>query len=240
MTPEEEEAYIASFLLGHRNTHPFYKHFLSRYDARRAKKIIDSLPFAGNRLREFVKKAGVRLIDYKVVQFTDLIRSKKPRVIYEFGAGGSTGLFAELLHENFGKYGIKGELHTFEQSKDYYQRLKSELPNELRPHVFFHYCEVKYKRVDGFRLLSYKKPHLHHPTIDLVYVDGPDHIYDGMHYKHYPFFNGDIIDLVQNGIEVRYAVNDGRWFNLPLYKKFLPSFKCTQLSRYKSFTLIPR
>jgi hypothetical protein len=186
-----------------------------------------------------VHNAGVGLIDYKVVQFAHIIRSQKPQVIYEFGAGGSTGLFCELLHENYQKYGIKGELHSFEQSEDYYHRIDDTFPKELKPYLSLHLCEVQYKRVDDFRLLSYKKPHLHHPVIDLVYIDGPDHIYDGMHYTHYPFFNGDVIDLLSEGREVRYAVNDGRWFNMSVYESMLPSYKCVQFSRYKSFTLVP-
>jgi len=239
MTEAEKEAYVRAIFLGHRNTHPYIKHVASRFNSYKAKTIIASLPGHGARLLEYVQNAGVGLIDYKVVQFAHIVRSQTPQIIYEFGAGGSTGLFAELLHENYQKYGIRGELHSFEQSEDYYRRISDAFPEELKPYLFFHLCDVQYARVSDFRLLSYKKPHLHHPVIDLVYIDGPDHIYDGMHYTHYPFFNGDIINLIHEDREIRHAVNDGRWFNMPVYERLLPSYRCTQLSRFKSFTLVP-
>lgn len=240
-TKEEEEAYADALLIGHRQCHPYIKHVIRRLAPWRAQRRLESFPDGGARLRIYVQKAGVALKDYKVIQFTDLIRSLRPRVIYEFGAGGSTCLFAELLQENHRKYGVQGELHTFEQSEDYYRRMSTTFPEDLRSYVTWHFCETQYARHGPYRALSYKKPHLHHPVVDLVYVDGPDHIYGTEHFREYPFFNSDLVDLVGGGVTVGCAVNDVRWFNKPFFEHFLPSsYRFALCLASQSFMIRPR
>lgn len=240
-TKEEEEAYAEALLIGHRQCHPYYKHVIRRFAPARARRCLQSLQDGGKRLLAYVEEARVQLKDYKVIQFSHLIRSLRPRVIYEFGAGGSTCLFAELLQENHRKYGIRGELHTFEQSADYYRRMSTAFPEDLRSYVTWHFCETQYARRGPYRALSYKKPHLHHPVVDLVYVDGPDHIYGMEHYTAYPFFNGDLVDLVEAGVVVQCAVNDVRWFNKPFFEHFLSSsHNCDLCLSSKSFLIRPQ
>ena len=70
-------------------------------------------------------------------------------MVYEFGGGGSTCLFAEILAENERRFGIKGELHTFEQSSDYYNRMTDAFPADLRPYMTMHLCDTDYKRDIG-------------------------------------------------------------------------------------------
>lgn len=239
MTKEEIDAQVTAVFLAHRNTNPFFRHIHSRLNAQKAKDILGSLPSGGERLKDFVKQAGVILKDFKIVQFTQIIRKQKPRVIYEFGAGGTTALFAELLRENERKYGVKGELHAFEQSRDYYDALQKAFPEELRKYLTLHLCDTEYKKANGYRTLSYKKPELGHDIIDLTYVDGPDHIYDGIQYKEFPFYNGDIVDLVQQKKKISCAVCDGRWFNWSMYKQLLPGYRNKQYPAFKSFTITP-
>lgn len=240
-TQEEAEAYTEAFLIGHLQCHPYYKHIVRRFAPWRALRRLEHLQDSGARLLAYVAQARVELKDYKVIQFTDLIRSLRPHVIYEFGAGGSTCLFAELLQENHCKYGIKGELHTFEQSEDYYWRMSTAFPEDLRPYVTWHRCETQYARRGPYRALSYKKPHLHHPVVDLVYVDGPDHIYGLEHFKEYPFFNSDLVDLVEGGVAVGCAINDVRWFNKPFFEHFLSSSHRLDLClASKSFMIRPK
>lgn len=240
-TREEEEAYTEALLIGYRQCHPWYKHVVRRFAPLRARRRLQSLQDGGERLLTYVQKARVELKDYKVIQFTDLIRSLRPRVIYEFGAGGSTCLFAELLQENHRKYGVRGELHTFEQSEDYYRRMSTAFPEDLRSYVTWHQCDTQYAWRGPYRALSYKKPHLHHPVVDLVYVDGPDHIYDMEHFKEYPFFNSDLVDLVETGVRVQCAVNDVRWFNKSFFEHVLSSsHRCDLHLASKSFMIRPR
>lgn len=238
-TPAEQEAIIRALLIGHQHRHPFYKHIIRRFEPRRAQKRLRSLPDGGKRLLQYVKEAQVELKDYKVLHFTTLLRKLRPRVIYEFGAGGSTGLFAELLHENYCKYGIKGELHSFEQSEDYYNRIRQAFPKELLPYLTLHLCPTEYRLRDGYRALNYILPPLPHKKVDFVYVDAPDHIHGGVHYRDYPFFDYDLVDLIKRGIEVGYAVNDARWFNLNFFEHFLPDYRFTPSPLHKSFSIQP-
>ncbi|OGJ56895.1 hypothetical protein A3H22_02775 [Candidatus Peribacteria bacterium RIFCSPLOWO2_12_FULL_55_15] len=240
-TKEEEEAYAEALLIGHRQCHPYYKHIIRRLAPQRARRRLQSLQDSGVRLLTYVQEAHVALKDYKVIQFTDLIRALRPRVIYEFGAGGSTCLFAELLQENHRKYGIRGALHSFEQSEDYYRRMSAAFPEDLRSYVTWHFCETRYAWRGPHRALGYKKPHLNHPVVDLVYVDGPDHIYGTEHFREYPFFNSDLIDLVGGGVQVRCAVNDVRWFNKSFFEHFLSAtHRCDLCLTHKSFMICPR
>lgn len=240
-TKEEGEAYAEALLVGHRQCHPYYKHIVRRFAPARARRCLQSLHDGGERLLAYVEEARVQLKDYKVIQFTNLIRSLRPRVIYEFGAGGSTCLFAELLQDNHRKYGIKGELHSFEQSEDYYRRMSTAFPEDLRPYVTWHQCDTQYAWRGPYRALSYKKMHLNHPVVDLVYVDGPDHIYGMEHFKEYPFFNSDLIDLVGGGVTVGCVVNDVRWFNKPFFEHFLSSSHRLNLClASKSFMIRPQ
>lgn len=216
------------------------KHIIRRFEPRRAAKRLASLQDGGKRLLQYVTDAKVELKDYKVVHFMDLLRKRKPRVVYEFGGGGSTCLIAEILAENEQKFGVRGELHTFEQSKDYYDRMTHAFPKALCPYMTMHLCETTYKRDLGYRVLSYQRPDLGHKQVDFAYIDGPDHIYGTSHFLDYPFHDGDVVELVRNGVRINYAANDVRWFNMGYFEEMLPGYRCTPRPSHKAFTIEPR
>ncbi len=99
-TPAEDASIAQAILIGHRHRHPYYKHVIRRFELARARKRLASFQDGGMRLLQYVHDAKVELKDYKVIHFVDLLRKLKPKMVYEFGAGGSTCLIAEILAEN--------------------------------------------------------------------------------------------------------------------------------------------
>jgi hypothetical protein len=172
-------------------------------------------------------------LPFKVIQLAYWVKRLRPRIICEFGGGGSTVFFAELLD----KYKIDGKVITFEQNKDYYERITSSIPESLRNKIEIHLCPTRYERISGYRCLSYELPFLP-PVIDFAYIDGPSpQEGDPLTEKH-PFFNGDIYNLHKKGITCAFAINDGRWFNLGFYKNVLRGiYRFQPTVRYRSFLM---
>ena len=68
---------------------------------------------------EFAIQYAGEISTLRLVQLSKIIKNKKPRLIYEFGAGVSTLLMAQLIKP----YG--GKIVTFEQSPEYYDKFNS-------------------------------------------------------------------------------------------------------------------
>ncbi len=118
--------------------------------------------------------------------------------------------------------------------------MSNVFPKELRPYMTMHLCETDYKRDGEFRVLTYRRPALPNSIVDFVYIDGPDHIHEGSHYLDYPFHDGDLVELIRGGVQVRYAVNDVRWFNLGYFQQALPNYRFTIEPSHKAFSAQPR
>ena len=234
---EEAEALVTAQLIGHRGCNPIYKHIVRRIQSYLAKARLQTLEDKGERLLKYVSEADLELRDVKVLELTALVRKLKPKIIYEFGAGATTCLFAELLKENEEKFGVHGELHSFEQSENYFNRMTSSMPEPLQKYITWHQYPSVYEWNDSYRTLHYQKPSLPHREIDLVYVDGPSPIAEGIDYPEYAYFNSDLVDLINDGVIVNLVIQDQRWFNVQFFRHHLPQYHSSISMMYKSFRL---
>ena len=142
------------------------------------------------------------------------------RIIYEFGSGGSTIHIAQLLKDQFIKKGIKGKLHTFDQSEEWINQLKNKFPIDLKEFVEFNYKDLVYYIEDGFRLLKYNTDD-YHDNIDLVNVDGPTHqLFKDLPTSPIYHANGNIVEMIKLN-KFKKAFTDKRFYYHDVYKNFL-------------------
>ena len=140
------------------------------------------------------------------------------KLIYEFGSGGSTIVFADKLKQQFEKTGIKGILYTFDQSKEWLQNLRSNFPKKTIEFVKFNHTDLKYEYKYNFRLLKYdiKK---YHENIDLVYIDGPtDQLFEDLPPPPRYQANGNIVEMMQLK-NFKYAFTDMRFYCFKVFKE---------------------
>jgi len=240
MGPMEEKAFDLARKIERRLRNPWYR-MVREIEPYRANLTLLGYPNRGKHLRKFADESGTTLLNFKIIQLTKIIRRLKPRLIYEFGAGASTALFAELLDQNYRLYGIQGHIISFEQSPQYHQQITEAFPDALRSYSTIHLCPVIYECVNDFRTIRYALPPLPAKTIDFAYIDGPAPVSGNGQSFEYPIFSGDLINLAKKSIFVRYAVNDGRWFNLQFFRDLLGNqYLCTPTFQHKSFVITLR
>lgn len=100
------------------------------------------------------------------------VRRKKPRVILEFGSGGSTVVLAKALHDNnLERPGEQGYLHSIDDQRYWADVTRSILPPFLKEVCEVHHIptvEIEYEGTPCFR-------HSTLPDVvpDMIYLDGP-------------------------------------------------------------------
>ena len=162
---------------------------------------------------EYGKASGV-LSTLRLIQLSRIIEQKKPQLVYEFGAGVSTVLIAQLLKS----YG--GKLVSFEQSPQYYEQFQLNFPKELKDTADVQLVNVKLDWFGDYRGIYYDfdPP----PHIDFVYIDGATRTRGDLHSDFvYPRFNADIVRMNDCGVSIDYAVTDHRWANFLFYEEAL-------------------
>jgi len=155
----------------------------------------------------------------KTLYLTRLLRKMRPRLMVEFGSGGSTAVAAALLAENERRYGVRGRLISFEQAPDFYDSIKNGMPERLKPYVEMRLCPVRYERIGGYRSISYETTY-DFGTPDLLFIDGPAPVRSNGPPNH-PIFSGDLIRMLDAGVSPSLAVTDVRWFNYKFYSDVL-------------------
>ena len=192
---------------------------------------LKSLGKNGQRILGAVADSDTKLRNYKVRLLADEIQRLKPRRILELGSGASTFLIAELLHKNAVDYGVFGKLISLEASSDYFRRIESAMPDELKQYVHLQKSNVSLRWFGDYRALSYDElPIGDH--FDIVFIDGPASFVPG--YRQ-PIFalSGDLIVLARAGSTFSLGLTDVRWMNARFYRDLLPS-------NYQVFNDIPR
>ena len=122
------------------------------------------------------------------VELDDLIRlhylvtTRKVTTVLEFGAGNSTVVIADALHENkirHADYVTNSlrrnnpfELHSIDSSSTWLSRASEILPKHLKARTHFHLCEAFVSDFNG-RICTYYND-LPNICPDLIYLDGPD------------------------------------------------------------------
>jgi SAM-dependent methyltransferase len=127
--------------------------------------------------KRYLKKQGVldvlsrgeaneiKIVHGDLARIHRLIRSRKPRVVLEFGVGFSTLVIAHALRQN-----KKGHLFTVDANQHWLENTRQKL-GDLASLVTLHYseayaCEHDFQLISRFRFL----PNI---TPDFVYLDGP-------------------------------------------------------------------
>ena len=113
-------------------------------------------------------EAKPEFIDLKNI--FELITSRKPRCILEFGVGFSTICICLALKENE-KNGFSGELYTVDAEKNWLKNTENKLPSELKKYVTFHYSSCSASTVNNQLVSIYDD--LPNISPNFIYLDGP-------------------------------------------------------------------
>jgi len=95
-----------------------------------------------------------------------LVRKKRPRVVFEYGAGCSTVVLAEALRQNG-----SGFLHSIDSEETWAKIAWNSLPLNLR-----NICQVGYSTVSVVErsgVKGFKHDNVPDVVLELVYLDGP-------------------------------------------------------------------
>lgn len=135
-----------------------------------------------------------------------LTRRLKPKVIFEFGSGCSTLIFAKALADNDADGHGKGIVYSIETSLPFKQYTERYLPAELKPYVEMVHSEMELGEMAGQKVMWHKT--IPDAAPNLVYLDGPD----------YQDFSSEIEIQVEGIMLEAKAPNDytilidGRWY----------------------------
>ena len=143
----------------------------------------------------------------------------QPKLIVEYGSGASTAFIAEVLRYMKNTDQEVGKIISFEQSEKYYDLVQSNFPEELREYAEIKLAPVQYKRYGDFRGLSYKIDK-YPSSVDLAYIDAPTRTRGDSNTQEF-WLMSDIIELINNGCDLKFALTDKRFVNYLAYKKLL-------------------
>ena len=107
----------------------------------------------------------------KIANIYNLIRTRKPKVILEFGVGFSTIVLAAALKDNHDRYKQKGHLHTIDAEQHWLDNTENKMPPELRQYVTFHYSPLKICNLNNQLCSLYES--LPNICPNIVFLDGP-------------------------------------------------------------------
>ena len=100
----------------------------------------------------------------------ELITSRKPRCVLEFGVGFSTICICLALKQNE-KNGFSGQLYTVDAEKYWLKNTEDKLPSELKKYVTFHYSSCSASKVNNQLVSIYDD--LPNISPNFIYLDGP-------------------------------------------------------------------
>ena len=106
-----------------------------------------------------------------------------------------------------------------ETEEKYYDLVQSNFPEELREYAEIKLAPVQYKRYGDFRGLSYKIDK-YPSSVDLAYIDAPTRTRGDSNTQEF-WLMSDIIELINNGCDLKFALTDKRFVNYLAYKKLL-------------------
>ncbi len=115
---------------------------------------------------------AIKPVYSELLNLYEIARRWKPRVVFEFGSGWSTIIWARALFDNEAETpGSGGMLYSMDAEKIWARHTRGLLPETLRPH-----CEVIYSPVEKIDCCGQKAwRHTEVPEVapDIVYLDGP-------------------------------------------------------------------
>ena len=100
----------------------------------------------------------------------ELITSRKPKCVLEFGVGFSTICIALALKENEIK-GFDGQLYTVDAEKYWIKNSENKLPSDLKKYVTFHYSSCSVSTINNQLVSIYDD--LPNISPNFIFLDGP-------------------------------------------------------------------
>ena len=154
------------------------------------------------------------------------------------GIGCSTAVMALALRDR----GVKGEIHTIEQSERCFTLAQELIPEELKSYITFH-------RIDPKVWTTEHLPYQHFSTFeslpegdwDLILVDGPGPFIQGD--KYIDLSNGDVMRLlIEDKLKAGTSIAwDGRKKALSTLEQYFgDNFFLTQVADNNDFNIIER
>jgi hypothetical protein len=141
------------------------------------------------------------------------VRRKKPRVVLEFGSGGSTVVLAKALHDNNLECpNEKGYLYSIDDQRYWADVTKSIIPpllNDVCEVLHIPTVEIEYEGIPCFR-------HSQIPDVvpDMIYLDGPSFTKDRQ-------IAVDILDIEKKLPQSVLLIIDGRTLNTEFLRRRL-------------------
>ena len=100
----------------------------------------------------------------------ELITSRKPKCVLEFGVGFSTICICLALRENE-KKGFNGQLYTVDAEKFWIKNSEDKMPSELKKYVTFHNSSCSVSTFNGQLVSIYDD--LPNISPNFIFLDGP-------------------------------------------------------------------
>ena len=170
---------------------------------------------------------------YRELQFDLIFKKKTIKKVYEFGSGYSTYKLASLLHNQAKNKSIEGKLISFDQSVNWLNKVKKEIPEHLHKYIEFNYLKPEYLEFQKLKFLRFPITK-YEKDIDLVYVDGPTAslINNWDKSKNRKIYcNGNLVDLLKEK-NADYVITDKRFLHYEVFKKLNFSNYNIKLNHY--------
>ena len=110
---------------------------------------------------------------YDLENLINLIKNIKPKYVLELGGGFSTIAMCYALDYNYKKYGIKGKLISYDQSKYYLNLTKKLIPPKFSKYVTFQFSSLKLKKFNNQYVSIFSKIII--KDYNFIYEDRYDH-----------------------------------------------------------------
>ncbi len=187
--------------------------------------------------------------------FKHMIRLN-PTTVYEYGSGASTVFIAEILRfldhgmneklikKLFGvslaslkeKTDEKRKLISFEQNPQWYDLVQNNFPEELKEYVEIKLVPLKYKKYGDYRGLSYITEE-YHKSVDFSYIDGPTRTRGDENTQNF-WISSSIIDLINSGCDLQFALTDHRFNNYIPYKDLIGDrYDISYVKKYRTIEI---
>lgn len=161
------------------------------------------------------RPAGALPPDYCDLLFLyELVRSRKPSVIFEFGSGCSTSILAQAALQNHKEnMAIKPYVYSLEADSFWAEEAGKMLTPDLQD-----YCEIRHTPLElkttsaGTFVVHGNLPN---SVPDFIYLDGPSGPKDSLEWR----IAGDVLSLESQLKLGFFMVIDGRWENISFLKK---------------------
>jgi hypothetical protein len=160
-----------------------------------------------------------------LINLYDLIKSRRPRTVLEFGVGYSTIIIATALRDNLDDFGIAGHLYTVDSEDEWLENTSKKLDEDVSRFVTLSSSTIEAVIVD--HTLCHRYKNLPNISPNFVLIDGPDPQSisgdrNGLNFSSgRPVVGIDVLLYESTAPNDFFILLDGRWENARLLKRKL-------------------